>query len=320
LSADIIPEQHQRYPNGLPAIHLWGVLALSLAICAVLMWDTQLSIDPLRLDNAGYVFVLVVLLAIRLAGAGATSRWANAAADCAEYYALFTATALIGAVSSYPVAALSHGFVDHGLERIDAALHFDWLAWYGLVSRHPDLQVLGVLAYQSIYLIPAVILGTFALNGQRRDAHQFIAGFWLAAVITLVLFRFMPAEGPLSYLWKGHISYMPTSEVWQAEMLPALRAHKDRWIDLNELRGLVSAPSFHAASGVLYIAAAWRCGRVRWPLICLTLAMLLSTPVEGTHYLSDMILGALVALVALASVSMIMNFARTSGLEEAIAA
>lgn len=311
MLAGIISERPRGASDGLSTAQLWGTLGASAAICAGLMWKTQLSIDPLRLDNAGYIAALAVLLAIRLAYAGSATRWTNAAADCAEYYALFTAVALTGAVASYPIAALSHGFIDGGLQRVDVALHFDWLAWYELVSRHPVLQALGVMAYQSIYLIPAVILGTFALNGQRREAHRFIAGFWLAAVITLALFRFMPAEGPLSYLWKGPIAYMPTSEVWQAELLPALRAHKDRLIDLNELRGLVSAPSFHAASGVLYIAAAWRCGRVRWPLIGLSLAMLLSTPVEGTHYLSDMILGALVALVALAGASALMNrFAR----------
>ena len=33
--------------------------------------------------------------------------------------------------------------------------------------------------------------------------------------------------------------------------------------------------------------------------------MLLSTPIEGTHYLSDMILGMLVALVAIAVIGFI---------------
>lgn len=305
--------------EGFSTAQTWGALGASIVICAGLMWKTGLSIDPMRLDNAGYVFALGMLLAIRFACSGASTRLANAGADCAEYVALFTAAALTGAVATYPIAALSHGFIDAGLERVDVALHFDWLAWYEMVCRHPSLQVLGVMAYQSIFLIPAVILSLFALNGQRRDAHRFLAGFWLAAIITLFLFRFMPAEGPLSYLWKGRIAYMPSSEVWQAEMLPALRAHKDRLIDLNELRGLVSAPSFHAASGVLYIATALRCGRLRWPLIGLSAAMLLSTPVEGTHYLSDIILGAIVALVALAGASALVNqFARTRPAREAV--
>ncbi|WP_338329099.1 phosphatase PAP2 family protein [Sphingobium yanoikuyae] len=68
----------------------------------------------------------------------------------------------------------------------------------------------------------------------------------------------------------------------------------------GQLRGIVSAPSFHTAAAVLYIAAGWRIAALRWPIVALNAAMLLSTPVEGTHYLIDMILGLGVALTALA--------------------
>jgi membrane-associated phospholipid phosphatase len=311
MMAGLVSDAPRGCANGVPVTQLWGMLGVSVAICAVLMWDTRLSIDPWLLSNAGYGFVIAVLLAIRFACAGSANRWAAAGGDYAEYFALFMATALIGAVSSYPIAALSHGFIDAHLEQVDAALHFNWLAWYEMVARHRTLQILGVMGYQSIYLIPALLLAAFAMRGQRREAHRFIVGFWVAAVITLIFFRFLPAEGPMSYLWKGPIYYMPTSEVVQANLIPVLRLHQGGEIDLNQLQGLVSAPSFHAASGVLYIAAAWRCGPLRWPLIALSLAMLLSTPVEGTHYLSDMILGALVALVAVAAASKLMDrFAR----------
>ena len=94
---------------------------------------------------------------------------------------------------------------------------------------------------------------------------------------------------------------MPDSGLWQPELIPALRHHAIHAIDLGELRGLVSAPSFHTAAGVLYIATAWRIRQLRWPVLGLNAAMLIATPVEGTHYLADMLLGALVAAVALSS-------------------
>ncbi|WP_447406232.1 phosphatase PAP2 family protein, partial [Clostridium perfringens] len=68
-------------------------------------------------------------------------------------------------------------------------------------------------------------------------------------------------------------------------------------------RGLVSAPSFHTASAVLYIATGWPLARLRWPVLTLSGAMLLATPVEGTHYLADMLIGAAVAGVALSLVA-----------------
>jgi membrane-associated phospholipid phosphatase len=69
-------------------------------------------------------------------------------------------------------------------------------------------------------------------------------------------------------------------------------------IEIGSLRGLVCAPSFHTVAGVLYVMAAWPLARLRWIILVITVAMLLATPVEGTHYLTDMVVGALVAVAA----------------------
>ena len=219
--------------------------------------------------------------------------------DIAEYFGLLTAISLIGAVASYPVASYSHGFCDGFLQRSDAALHFRWVAWYQLIAAHPSLQMLSRAAYAMIYISPAILLGYLAVTHQRREAQNFIAAIWVSAVITLVAFRFMPAVGPFAYLWHGPIPYMPVSDLWQPELIPQLRDHITPIVDLGHLVGLVSAPSFHAAAGVLLIAFAARQPAIRAPLIAGNLAMLLSTPVEGTHYLTDLILGAIVACASL---------------------
>jgi membrane-associated phospholipid phosphatase len=91
---------------------------------------------------------------------------------------------------------------------------------------------------------------------------------------------------------------MPTSALYQEQLIPALRSHRMSVIDLGALRGLVCAPSFHTAAGVLYIIAAWPIRPLRWFLVPVNIAMLLATPIEGTHYLVDMIAGMLVALFA----------------------
>lgn len=294
------PVSEHRLPasTGFSRARIWGALGLSVVVCAALLWKAGLHVDLLRPGNAPYFVGLALAFAARPALGRTGWRWAGPLSDGAEYFGLFTAMALTGAVATYPLAALSHGYADAPLQRIDEALHFHWLAWYETVAAHPSLQKLGVAAYQCIYVIPAALLAAFAIRGQRGEAHRFLASFWLAAILTLTLYLFMPAMGPLTYLWKGPIPYMPTSAIWQEQLIPALRAHRIGQVNLNELRGLVSAPSFHTASGVVYIATAWRCGNLRWPLTFLTLAMLLATPVEGTHYLADMIIGAGVALVA----------------------
>lgn len=284
---------------GFSAGQVRGAIVASLAGCALLLWAAGLVVDPFARSNIPYYAVLAAVPLIRFACARIGRPWSRAVADATEYFTLFTAMALTGALCSYPVAALSEGFADATLQQFDLAMRFDWLAWYRLVAEHRSLQLLGMAAYQSIFLTPALLLGWFACTGQRREAHRFLAAFWIAAMITLTLFSQMPAVGPLSYLWKGPIPYMPLSELWQPDLIPALRLGEVHVVDLGQLRGLVSAPSFHAASATLYIATAWRCGPLRWLLIAITSAMVLSTPVEGTHYLIDMILGAGVAIVGL---------------------
>lgn len=280
-------------------LQIYGAIGIGAFLCGMLMRHVGLTIDPFSGSSIPYLIAAVAVALLRVSTRRAYLTQLRALGDCAEYYALFTATCLTGAVASYPIAAMTHGYADPTLRRIDTMLHFDWLVWYRTVAQHPSLQFLGTAAYESIYISPAVLLGWFAFHDQREEAHRFLVVFWLTAVMTLSLFSLMPAVGPFSYLWHGPFPYMPVSELWQPDLIPLLRAHAVHLIDLGQLRGLVSAPSFHTAAATLYIDAAWRIGRLRWPLLAMNAAMLLSTPVEGTHYLTDMILGAAVAVAAL---------------------
>ena len=276
---------------------LFGALALCIAVVSMLMVRSGLSI---ALNGASLFFgvagIGLVVLRYRLRHGGSRMRsWLR---DCAEDTLLFAAISLLGAVASYAVAARTSGWVDEPLVQLDALIGFDWRHWYAVVADHRGLQIIGMAVYASIFVTPAIILYTCAASGQRAEARHFLASFWLAAVISLCLFRFMPTLGPLAYLWPGPIPYMPTSDLYQADIIPMLRNHASYAVDLGELRGLVGPPSFHAASAILYIVAAWRLKRFRIPITMLNLAMLCSIPVEGTHYAMDVVGGILVALIA----------------------
>lgn len=280
--------------------HFLIALGFSMLLLAALMHAAQLRIDPFLPSNLPFYAVFIAAAALRFGLPRTGWRYAQPVAHFSLYVALFMLISLMGATASYPVAALTHGYADPLLQRIDEALGFDWLAWYRLAADSPTLQFAGTVAYRSIYVTPALLLWNFARAGHYDRAWRFMASFWLAAVITLILFSLMPAVGPFSYLWHEPIRYMPESELWQSGLIPALRAHSVHIVDLGQLRGIVSAPSFHTAAAMLYIVAGWHMASLRWPIVALNAAMLLSTPVEGTHYLIDMILGVGVALSALA--------------------
>lgn len=308
------PRSRTSGPGVIPGEWLVAAAGLSFLALVALMVSARLTIDPFNRSTIPFGILGVVAAAARYALRHPTTQRERIGRDVSEFFGLFVLITLMGATATYPLSANSHGFVDRSLERIDASLRFDWIAWYNLVAAHRSLQLLGTFAYQSIFVTPAVLLGYFAWSGHRAEARAFIASFWLAAVISLILFRFIPAQGPLAFLWHRPIPYMPESALYQAQLIPELRHHLIQHVDLGQLRGLVSAPSFHTASAVLFIAAAWPFRRLRWPLIIVNVAMLLSTPVEGTHYLADMIAGALVAAAALCIVAELgRRLARISG-------
>jgi hypothetical protein len=268
-----------------------------LATCLMLIHARQ----TVALGPSGFALIAggIMLVAIRMRFRDPVTRAQRIARDAAEYVGAFALVSLLGALISYPEASMTAGFVDPSLERIDRFFRFDWVAWYEVVATHPILQMLGRAAYAGIFVSPTILLGYFAFVDRKPDARRLILSFWLGALLTLIWFPRVPAVGPLAFLWHGAIPYMPTSALFQAQLLPQLRDHVLHVVDIGALRGIVCTPSFHTTSAMLYMAAAWRVRVLRVPLVVLNCAMLLSTPVEGTHYLADMLGGALVAAVAL---------------------
>lgn len=277
---------------------------IGLAIMASILADAILLIHAgLRIEASPALAALaawgvMAVAACYLLRAPATPTQ-HIARDAIEGVSLFGLFSLLGAVASYPLAAGHHALVDPELERIDLGLHFHWVSWYEVVAGHPLLQAIERMAYLSIFVTPAIIICHFAWAGRRGKIRRFIATFWIAAVITLTLFPLFPAAGPLATLWHGSTPYMPLSALYQEQVILALRDHAIQSIDLGALHGLVCAPSFHAASAVIYIATASRIAVLRWPIIALNITMLLATPVEGTHYFTDILSGAAVACIAL---------------------
>ena len=290
-------DPHTRIP--LLAGH-WLVLGvlLTLVIDAILLHQAHLSI-AISLTSLGYAAAAGIAIFARYRLRAPASRGQRIARDLIEGVLVFVAISLLGAIATYPLATESRGFVNHGLQRFDAALNFNWLAWYALVASHSWIQAPERAAYLSIYVTPAILLLYFAASGRSSEARLFLASYWIAAVVTLSLFPLVPAAGPLLTLGHGATPYMPLSALYQDQVILALRSRSITTVDLGALHGLVCAPSFHAVSAVIYTATAWRSARLRWPIAAINVAMLLATPIEGTHYLIDIVMGVLVAAIAL---------------------
>lgn len=289
-----------------------AALAASVAMVCLLLRSAGLGVaaTPALAIFVLWAIVATVLGFILRAPAGSGARIAR---DLIEGVSLFALVSLLGAIASYPLAAGKHPLVDSELQHLDVDLHFHWLRWYQWIADHAWLQLVERMAYLSIFVTPALLIGYFAVTGRRAESRLFVATFWVAVVITLALFPLFPAAGPFATLWHGSVPYMPLSALYQDQVIQALRHHQINSIDLGQLHGLVCAPSFHAASAVIYIVTASRIPALRWPIAGLNIVMLMATPVEGTHYLTDLLSGMAVACVALALTPVLIRWTEREG-------
>ncbi len=61
--------------------------------------------------------------------------------------------------------------------------------------------------------------------------------------------------------------------------------------------GIISFPSLHAALAVILVIALWPIPILRWLTLYLNLAVLLATPIDGSHYFIDVFAGIGVAVL-----------------------
>ena len=195
------------------------------------------------------------------------------------------------AASPFPMA-------DTLLSRADAALGFDWLAWFTWIEAHPTFAFILAKSYSSIPSQILLLVIYFAYADAKRVDELLLAAILSVPVIVTGMVL-LPAVGA----WSQHDVGMV--EPWRADIL-ALRSHT--LVTVVATKGIVSFPSFHAELGIFFANMAR--GR-KWflPVLILNLILLASAISEGAHYGVDILGGIVVALVAIvASRSILARF------------
>jgi membrane-associated phospholipid phosphatase len=126
----------------------------------------------------------------------------------------------------------------------------------------------------------------------------FIAALCFALIVTIVISCLAPAIGTFYGMHlspEGFPSLNTTMYVAQLRDIVALRNGTLRHLELFQLAGIVSFPSFHAASAVLYMWALWPVRGFASLSIAMSALMILATPIVGAHYMIDVIGGILLA-------------------------
>lgn len=224
------------------------------------------------------------------------------AATCAALAQMIGFT-LIAAPLSYLAAGLDRPLVDDMLVRADAAIGFDWRAYLAWADAHPAIAAVLRTSYESLLPQLAAAVCLLGFTARFAELRRFARAIIIAGLATILVSAWLPALGGYAWFGLGPIAYphLSPADAWQhvPDMLH-VRDGSLRLLSVPGLQGLIAFPSFHAALALIFAWAFWQHRLTRWPGLALEAMVLLSTPVDGAHYLSDVLAGLAVAAAALA--------------------
>jgi membrane-associated phospholipid phosphatase len=277
--------------NWLPIAALGAVLLLAMA------W-TDFSLEPIA---AGFVAAVVFGLAL-IVYIHAFVR-AEAADPKLIFWLGTTAqvilvTAIIGPLS-YVANALNWPLQDQTLLAIDRAMGLNPESIAAFVNDHEWLAKCFDIGYGFIKWpllgVPVILAMTLRLI----RLQQFVLALNIALAVTIVISIFVPAVGTFYGLNLSPSERFPfiNSSMYAAQLrdILSLRDGSLRHLELFNLAGIVSFPSFHAASAVLYMWALWPVRSIRSAMIVINALTIAAAPVIGAHYIIDIIGGVAVA-------------------------
>jgi membrane-associated phospholipid phosphatase len=221
--------------------------------------------------------------------------------DLAWSVAVFVALGTGFTLLSYLGLTLHMPLADRWLAACDQRLGFDWLAWHRFVRDHALFNTILLFAYRS--LAPQMVITLFALplSGMLQRNREFLWATAFALLATVAISALLPAES--AWVWY-HTAEPIAPAPWHD--FTAMRDGHLAVLDLQQLRGLVTFPSFHVAMAVMLVRAAQGTRFALFSLV-LNLLMIVSTPSEGGHYLVDAIGGITVAITAIIAARLVVR-------------
>jgi hypothetical protein len=211
------------------------------------------------------------------------------------------AFAAVGAPLQYLAASASLPLYDHAFDAIDRALGLDWKAMLAWMNAWPVVFDVLRPIYLSLTLQMTTVVLCLAFSGRLVWLRVYTLAFILAALVCIAVSALIPAAGAWPYYGltaadSAHV--LPTvSSSWP--VFYGLRDGTWRTLVAVGSEGIITFPSLHAALAVIVIAALWPVAVLRWVILALNTAMLIATPIDGSHYFIDVLAGIAVAVMCL---------------------
>ncbi len=289
--------------NWLPIAAMGSLLALGLPI-------TDLGLEPVAYG------VTLAIAAFLLAVAYCHRMVKGELADPKLVFSLGTigqiilTCAIVGPLS-YVAGKLNWPLQDQALLAIDRALGLDPEPIARYVNDHPWLADCLARGYGLVKWLLLGIPVVLALTARYVRLQLFMLAMSLALAVTIAISAVVPAIGTYYGLQLPAAHFPEIDTAIYAGQLRDILALRDG--SLHELRlfflsGIVSFPSFHAASAVLYMWALWPVRGIGGIAAALNLLMIAATPTIGAHYLIDVAGGIAVAAASIWAVKVYLEW------------
>jgi hypothetical protein len=277
---------------------LWGAIALTAAMVLAAPLVSKFRV-------AWPTFAAPALTCALLLAAGTFYRTWRVDARLASGLtctAQVIAFAAVGAPLSYIAASANLPLRDDALAAIDQALGFDWRALLSFMNAFPELYAVLRPIYLSLTLQMTTVVLCLAFCGHLLWLRVYNLAFCFAALISIAVSVVLPAAGAWTHygLSPSDSTIFPAvSTSWP--VFEGLRDASLRTLIAVGSEGIITFPSLHAALAVIVIAALWPVHALRWLAVAVNSAMLIATPIDGSHYLVDVLAGIGVAILSLAA-------------------
>jgi membrane-associated phospholipid phosphatase len=280
--------------NWLPIAIMGSLLALGLAF-------TGLRLEPVAYGTTLAIAATFIAIAYRHRIAKGDLADPKLVFSLGTIGQVILTCAIVGPLS-YVAGKMGWPLQDQALLAIDRALGLEPEPIARYVNDHPWLADVLSRGYG---LIKWPLLGipvALVLTARYVRLQLFMLAMSLALAVTITISALVPAIGTYYGLQLSAAHFPEINTAVYAGQLRDMLALRDG--SLHELRlfflsGIVSFPSFHAASAVLYMWALWP---VRWIggiAAALNLLMIAATPVIGAHYIIDVAGGIAVAAASI---------------------
>lgn len=262
------------------AVHAAGlalVVIVALAVGPPVAWHT--AVVPVLLLG-----VLGVVWTAHVREPGHAREWV-VAETLAAVGVVVLATMWLGP-AQYLAAGLGRPLIDPVLAEADRWLGVNVADWARWTATQPRLSMLLTVAYQSLiaqFALAQLTAGLFLRD--RAAVWEYSWHFTTCGVVTLVCSALWPAASAFQFL-----DFESTlSQDRFIRHFTALRAGTLGHIDMRDLEGLISMPSFHVL-GALMVTWAVRGHPVTLAIALLVNVLLIpATVLSGAHYLVDVV-------------------------------